>query len=73
MTRVGFETTIPVFEQVKTVDALDREATVIGEVKYLLYEPERVFTLCRQPHGIKVLRNKSEFPLALWLPKMCKK
>jgi hypothetical protein len=30
MRRVGFEPTIPVFERVKTVHALDRAATVIG-------------------------------------------
>jgi hypothetical protein len=30
MLRVGFETTIPVFEREKTVHVLDREATVIG-------------------------------------------
>jgi hypothetical protein len=30
MSRVGFEPTNPVFEQAKTVDALDRAATVIG-------------------------------------------
>jgi hypothetical protein len=30
MPRVGFETTIPEFEQAKTVHALDRAATVIG-------------------------------------------
>jgi hypothetical protein len=30
MPRVGFEPTIPVFEQAKTVHALDRAATVIG-------------------------------------------
>jgi hypothetical protein len=30
MTQVGFDPTIPVFERVKTVHALDREATVIG-------------------------------------------
>jgi hypothetical protein len=30
MPRVGFETTIPVFEWAKTVRALDRAATVIG-------------------------------------------
>jgi hypothetical protein len=30
MPRVGFETTIPAFERVKTVHALDRAATVIG-------------------------------------------
>jgi hypothetical protein len=31
MPRVGFEPTIPVFERVKTVHALERAATVIGE------------------------------------------
>jgi hypothetical protein len=30
MPRVGFESTIPVFERAKTVYALDRAATVIG-------------------------------------------
>jgi hypothetical protein len=35
MTRVGFETTIPVFERAKTVHALDRAAIVID--KDLLY------------------------------------
>jgi hypothetical protein len=30
MPEVGFETTIPAFEQAKTVHALDRSATVIG-------------------------------------------
>jgi hypothetical protein len=30
MPRVGFETTTPVFERAKTVNALDRAATVIG-------------------------------------------
>jgi hypothetical protein len=30
MPRVGFEPTIPAFEQAKTVHALDRAATVIG-------------------------------------------
>jgi hypothetical protein len=31
MPQVGFEPTIPVFEWVKTVHALDRAATVIGQ------------------------------------------
>jgi hypothetical protein len=35
MPRVGFEPTIPVFEQEKRVHALDRAATVIGIVNYL--------------------------------------
>jgi hypothetical protein len=30
MTLVGFEPTIPTFDQAKTVHALDRAATVIG-------------------------------------------
>jgi hypothetical protein len=30
MTRVGFKLTIPVFEEEKTVHALDRVATTIG-------------------------------------------
>jgi hypothetical protein len=34
MPRVGFEPTIPVFEQAKTFHALDRAATVIGGKKY---------------------------------------
>jgi hypothetical protein len=32
MPQVGFERMIPVFEQVKTVHALDHAATVVGEV-----------------------------------------
>jgi hypothetical protein len=34
MSRVGFEPIIPVFEQWKTVHALDRAATVIGHREY---------------------------------------
>jgi hypothetical protein len=30
MPRVGFESSIPAFEREKTIDALDRAATVIG-------------------------------------------
>jgi hypothetical protein len=32
MPRVGFELTIPVFQRMKTVHALDRAATVIGSI-----------------------------------------
>jgi hypothetical protein len=32
MPRVGFEPTIPAFERAKTVHALDRAVTVIGEL-----------------------------------------
>jgi hypothetical protein len=35
MPGVGFEPTIPVFEQVKTVHALERAATVIGATLFL--------------------------------------
>jgi hypothetical protein len=37
MTQLGFEPTIPMFEQTKTVHALDRAATVIGTIRN--YEP----------------------------------
>jgi hypothetical protein len=33
MPRVGFEPTIPAFERAKTIHALDRAATVIGEME----------------------------------------
>jgi hypothetical protein len=36
MPRVGLETTTPVFEQAKTVHALDHTATVIGPTPYYL-------------------------------------
>jgi hypothetical protein len=32
MPRVGYESTIPVFERAKTVHASDRAATVIGSI-----------------------------------------
>jgi hypothetical protein len=35
ISRVGFQPTIPVFERAKTVHALDREVTAIGD--YVLY------------------------------------
>jgi hypothetical protein len=34
MPRVGFETTIPAFERAKIIHALDRAATMIGQLKY---------------------------------------
>jgi hypothetical protein len=37
MSRVGFETMIPVFLRAKTFYALDRAATGIGCVKYVLH------------------------------------
>jgi hypothetical protein len=36
MPHVGFEPTITVFERAKTVDVLDRAATVIGPVTEML-------------------------------------
>jgi hypothetical protein len=38
MSRVGFEPTIPVFERAKTVLALDRAATVFGDVNVMGYK-----------------------------------
>jgi hypothetical protein len=38
MPQMGFEPTIPVFEQAKTVYALDRAATVISKQQF--YMPE---------------------------------
>jgi hypothetical protein len=37
MTRVGFESAIPVFQRAQTVHALDRAATVIGNIHNTLY------------------------------------
>jgi hypothetical protein len=34
MPRVGFEPTIPVFQRLETVHALDRETAVIGGLHY---------------------------------------
>jgi hypothetical protein len=34
MTQVGFEPTVPGFEQEKTIYALDRGATMIGRTQY---------------------------------------
>jgi hypothetical protein len=35
--RVGFESTVPVFERAKTVHALDHVGTAIGYVIYVYY------------------------------------
>jgi hypothetical protein len=43
MPRVGFEATIPVFEQGKTVHALERAATVIGYTTLYSQNTDRVF------------------------------
>jgi hypothetical protein len=37
---VAFEPTVPVFEKVKTVHALDRAATVSGEITYIHVQRE---------------------------------
>jgi hypothetical protein len=44
MPRVGFESTIPAFERAKTVHALDRAATVIGQTLSILCYNLMVFT-----------------------------
>jgi hypothetical protein len=44
MPQVGFERTIPVFERAKTVHALDRAATVIGQ-KYNIPENNSIFLI----------------------------
>jgi hypothetical protein len=43
MRRVGFEPMIPVFEWVKTIHALDRAATVIGNIQYLICNNTRIY------------------------------
>jgi hypothetical protein len=43
MPRVGFETTISVFERAKTLHALERAATVIG---FLLFILMKFITVC---------------------------
>jgi hypothetical protein len=43
--QVGFESTIPAFERVKTVHALDRAATVIGECYH--FAAYVIVTACR--------------------------
>jgi hypothetical protein len=43
MPRVGFEPKIPVFERAKAFRALDRAATVIGEVQG--YDGHEIFCL----------------------------
>jgi hypothetical protein len=37
MTRVGFKPTTPAFKRAKTVHVLDRAATVIGIIYYIIY------------------------------------
>jgi hypothetical protein len=45
MTRVDFETRIPVFERAKTVHALDRAVTVIGKKKNsVAFSPQANYT-----------------------------
>jgi hypothetical protein len=48
MPEVGFEPTIPVFEQAKTVHALDRAVTVIGSTTAIPVENSTgSLTICR--------------------------
>jgi hypothetical protein len=50
MPRVGFEHTIPVLERAKTVHALNREATGIGDIKFCLYKMSRDLQWGIRPH-----------------------
>jgi hypothetical protein len=48
MPRVGFESTIPAFEQAKTVHASDRAAAVIGEFGvYVRTNYVYMFSICK--------------------------
>jgi hypothetical protein len=51
MPQVGFEFTIPLFERVKTVHALDRAATVIGCIGNLTEEKSCV-SMFEFPTGV---------------------
>jgi hypothetical protein len=53
MPQVGFEPTIPVFEQVKTAHALGRTATVIGQPMYI--------------HSIILISGYWTWPNPLWI------
>jgi hypothetical protein len=64
MPRVGFEHTIPAFERLKTVHALDRAATVIGPVSSIYHNLFGVMTcslmdvhFCLEDVGSRFLRN----------------
>jgi hypothetical protein len=59
-----FETTIPVFEQMKTVHALDRGATVIGYTipKQNMKEVIKLtnFTLCLKLSGVPFVHTNNK-------------
>jgi hypothetical protein len=59
MPQVGFEPTIPVFERAKTVQALDRAATVIKSVNRLRSRSNS------NPHRVS---PKTTFLLSLYIP-----
>jgi hypothetical protein len=52
MPRVGFEPTIPVFEQAKTVHVLDRSATWIGFIIHLSSCNSRAYNLDTESVGL---------------------
>jgi hypothetical protein len=61
MTQVGFEPTIPVFKQVKTVHALDRTTTVIGNKRHwkrLNYNTDHIIHLSLTKNFMKYLINR---------------
>jgi hypothetical protein len=58
MPRVGFEPTIPLFERAKTVHALDRSGTVIGDV----YTLGSCALKCLSPR-----RSKRHAPVRHWV------
>jgi hypothetical protein len=53
MPRVGFESTIPVFERAKTVHALGRTATVIGII-CTYWNQKVVIPLCGQCSKVQI-------------------
>jgi hypothetical protein len=58
MRRVGFDSTTPVFERVKTVHAFDGATTVIGQSKYKHF---KCFTLCCWRFNDVVITLMTEF------------
>jgi hypothetical protein len=55
MPKVGFQPTIPKFERAKTVHALDRAATVIGDYTFIKYKSSKIVLLTlpyRKIHSI---------------------
>jgi hypothetical protein len=63
MPQVRFEPTIPVFEKAKTVDALDRTATVIGQdITHPLENPEVHYCFHKRLPLVSILNQKHLLP-----------